>query len=303
MPWVRAVGWRGAGLRHKRRDSSHPPSRPTGQVSRDAPPDAEVYVQLLNASTDPGEFSPCFTELQKKFVKRYPAKLKNLLRLVKYWYKEVRGCPASPAPTGHPPWPALTLVPIFSPAAEATAPHCRPAPQVCPGAADHLCLGGGHGLPRLLCHSRGLPYGAGAAVPVPGDLHLLGDVLLAPAQPDRRARQEAAVQSLVRTVPGGTHATRPAALPRADSSARPLCLQPCHPGPRRPHGDPGPTQELGPGGTGSCPPPFIALRQDRPALGCEGKAACACGHHGPPPPLPALPTRFSVSAAGPTRDD
>lgn len=23
------------------------------------------------------------------FVKRYPAKLKNLLRLVKYWYKEV----------------------------------------------------------------------------------------------------------------------------------------------------------------------------------------------------------------------
>ncbi|NXH75248.1 OASL2 protein, partial [Hydrobates tethys] len=60
-----------------------------GQVSRDAPPDAEVYVRLLNASSDPGEFSPCFTELQKKFVKRYPAKLKNLLRLVKHWYKEL----------------------------------------------------------------------------------------------------------------------------------------------------------------------------------------------------------------------
>ncbi|KAM9276910.1 2'-5'-oligoadenylate synthase 1-like [Morus bassanus] len=60
-----------------------------GQVSQDAPPDAEVYVRLLNASSDPGEFSPCFTELQKKFVKRYPAKLKNLLRLVKHWYKEL----------------------------------------------------------------------------------------------------------------------------------------------------------------------------------------------------------------------
>ncbi|NXT33038.1 OASL2 protein, partial [Pelecanoides urinatrix] len=59
-----------------------------GQVSRDAPPDAGVYVELLNASRDPGEFSPCFTELQKKFVKRYPPKLKNLLRLVKHWYKE-----------------------------------------------------------------------------------------------------------------------------------------------------------------------------------------------------------------------
>ncbi|NWX46169.1 OASL2 protein, partial [Steatornis caripensis] len=60
-----------------------------GQVSRDAPPDAGVYVGLLNASSEPGEFSPCFTELQKKFVKRYPAKLKNLLRLVKHWYKEM----------------------------------------------------------------------------------------------------------------------------------------------------------------------------------------------------------------------
>ncbi|NWI65029.1 OASL2 protein, partial [Todus mexicanus] len=64
-----------------------------GQVSRDGrrltPPDAEVYVGLLDARSGPGEFSPCFTELQKKFVKRCPAKMKNLLRLVKYWYKEM----------------------------------------------------------------------------------------------------------------------------------------------------------------------------------------------------------------------
>ncbi|NXI79658.1 OASL2 protein, partial [Rhipidura dahli] len=60
-----------------------------GQVTEDAPPNAEVYVRLLRASSQPGEFSPCFTELQKMFVKRHPAKLKNLLRLVKYWYKEL----------------------------------------------------------------------------------------------------------------------------------------------------------------------------------------------------------------------
>ncbi|NXT83831.1 OASL2 protein, partial [Zapornia atra] len=59
-----------------------------GQVIGNTAPDAGVYVELLNASISPGEFSPCFTELQKKFVKCYPAKLKNLLRLVKHWYKE-----------------------------------------------------------------------------------------------------------------------------------------------------------------------------------------------------------------------
>ncbi|NXI38780.1 OASL2 protein, partial [Galbula dea] len=60
-----------------------------GQVSQNAPPDPKVYVELLNAGSDPGEFSPCFTELQKKFVKRCPQKLKSLIRLVKYWYKEL----------------------------------------------------------------------------------------------------------------------------------------------------------------------------------------------------------------------
>ncbi|KAM6121408.1 LOW QUALITY PROTEIN: 2'-5'-oligoadenylate synthase 1-like [Pterocles gutturalis] len=67
---------------------SNPP-RDNGQAGRGLPPDVKVYVELLDASTAPGEFSPCFTELQKNFVKRHPAKLKNLLRLVKHWYKEV----------------------------------------------------------------------------------------------------------------------------------------------------------------------------------------------------------------------
>ncbi|NXL31509.1 OASL2 protein, partial [Glaucidium brasilianum] len=83
-----------------------------GQVGRDPRPDMGVYVGLLNAGGDPGEFSPCFTELQKKFVKRYPVKLKNLLRLVKHWYKELlkpRYCGAD-----LPPKYALELLTIYA---------------------------------------------------------------------------------------------------------------------------------------------------------------------------------------------
>ncbi|KAM8994783.1 2'-5'-oligoadenylate synthase 1-like [Ara ararauna] len=83
-----------------------------GQLSQDAPPDASVYIGLLNASSDPGEFSPCFTELQKKFVKRYPAKLKNLLRLVKHWYKELLK-PRYPT-ADLPPKYALELLTIYA---------------------------------------------------------------------------------------------------------------------------------------------------------------------------------------------
>ncbi|XP_068264665.1 2'-5'-oligoadenylate synthase 1-like [Nyctibius grandis] len=87
-----------------------------GQVSWDTPPDVRVfegmYVGLLNAKGGPGEFSPCFTELQKKFVKRYPTKLKNLLRLVKHWYKE-NVKPRHPA-TDLPPKYALELLTIYA---------------------------------------------------------------------------------------------------------------------------------------------------------------------------------------------
>ncbi|NWW64846.1 OASL2 protein, partial [Ifrita kowaldi] len=83
-----------------------------GQVTEDAPPNAEVYVRLLHDSSQPGEFSPCFTELQKKFVKRHPAKLKNLLRLVKYWYKELL---TLEYPNAHlPPKYALELLTIYA---------------------------------------------------------------------------------------------------------------------------------------------------------------------------------------------
>ncbi|XP_078277972.1 2'-5'-oligoadenylate synthase 1-like [Rhinoraja longicauda] len=50
-----------------------------------------AHLELINfvngnAIMD-GEFSPCFTELQTEFVKRQPSKVKDLIRLMKYWYK------------------------------------------------------------------------------------------------------------------------------------------------------------------------------------------------------------------------
>ncbi|XP_036295350.1 2'-5'-oligoadenylate synthase 2 [Pipistrellus kuhlii] len=52
-----------------------------------------VYAQLIaqyqeHPDTPGGEFSACFTELQRDFVSSRPTKLKDLLRLVKHWYKQ-----------------------------------------------------------------------------------------------------------------------------------------------------------------------------------------------------------------------
>uniref|UniRef100_A0A4W3JKQ9 2'-5' oligoadenylate synthase n=1 Tax=Callorhinchus milii TaxID=7868 RepID=A0A4W3JKQ9_CALMI len=45
-----------------------------------------AYVKLIEIGDSAGEFSPCFTEHQRDFVKLRPAKLKDLIRLVKHWY-------------------------------------------------------------------------------------------------------------------------------------------------------------------------------------------------------------------------
>ncbi|XP_067911586.1 2'-5'-oligoadenylate synthase 3-like [Heterodontus francisci] len=57
-----------------------------GQQTR-ARPNVQVYIDLIEANGVGGEFSTCFTELQRNFVKKRPVKLKGLIRLVKYWYK------------------------------------------------------------------------------------------------------------------------------------------------------------------------------------------------------------------------
>ncbi|XP_069475440.1 2'-5'-oligoadenylate synthase 1-like [Ambystoma mexicanum] len=83
-----------------------------GSISADMKPDPEVYVSLINAKGLPGDFSPCFTELQRNFVKRRPGKLKNLIRLVKHWFKE---CVKSKYKSQSlPPKYALELLTIFA---------------------------------------------------------------------------------------------------------------------------------------------------------------------------------------------
>ncbi|XP_026543799.1 2'-5'-oligoadenylate synthase 1A-like isoform X2 [Notechis scutatus] len=52
-------------------------------------PDPQIYVDLILTGKC-GEFSSCFTELQKDFIVDRTTKLKNLIRLVKHWYKEVK---------------------------------------------------------------------------------------------------------------------------------------------------------------------------------------------------------------------
>lgn len=59
-----------------------------GPLSRDVKPDPEIYEELIESRGYPGEFSPSFTELQRHFVKSRSVKLKNLLRLVKFWYMQ-----------------------------------------------------------------------------------------------------------------------------------------------------------------------------------------------------------------------
>ncbi|XP_044529599.1 2'-5'-oligoadenylate synthase 1-like [Gracilinanus agilis] len=60
-----------------------------GQLSRDLrKPNPKVYIDLIKESSGRGgEFSTCFTELQKRFLKQRDTKLKSLIRLVKHWYK------------------------------------------------------------------------------------------------------------------------------------------------------------------------------------------------------------------------
>uniref|UniRef100_A0A8C6Y7F2 2'-5'-oligoadenylate synthetase 1 domain-containing protein n=1 Tax=Naja naja TaxID=35670 RepID=A0A8C6Y7F2_NAJNA len=55
-------------------------------------PNPQIYVDLIRTGKS-GEFSPCFTELQKDFIKDQPTKLKSLICLVKHWYNEEKSFP------------------------------------------------------------------------------------------------------------------------------------------------------------------------------------------------------------------
>uniref|UniRef100_A0A8C5XUL9 2'-5'-oligoadenylate synthetase like n=1 Tax=Microcebus murinus TaxID=30608 RepID=A0A8C5XUL9_MICMU len=89
-----------------------PAYRALGPSDVSSQPPPEVYVSLIEACGDPGNFFPSFSELQKNFVKYKPTKLKSLLRLVKHWYQEYvkARCPRANLPPVY----ALELLTIYA---------------------------------------------------------------------------------------------------------------------------------------------------------------------------------------------
>ncbi|KAJ6656593.1 hypothetical protein lerEdw1_003480 [Lerista edwardsae] len=77
-------------------------------------PNPQVYVDLINGGGRGGEFSTCFTELQKNFIATRPTKLKNLIRLVKHWYKQLATLVGWGWRTQLPPKYALELLAVYA---------------------------------------------------------------------------------------------------------------------------------------------------------------------------------------------
>ncbi|XP_043757620.1 2'-5'-oligoadenylate synthase 1-like isoform X2 [Cervus elaphus] len=84
-----------------------------GQLTKGYRPDPKIYVQLIQECKKlgkEGEFSPCFTELQRDFLKSRPTKLKSLIRLVKHWYQECKEQLGKPLPPQY----ALELLTVYA---------------------------------------------------------------------------------------------------------------------------------------------------------------------------------------------
>uniref|UniRef100_A0A8C6QV04 2'-5'-oligoadenylate synthetase 1 domain-containing protein n=1 Tax=Nannospalax galili TaxID=1026970 RepID=A0A8C6QV04_NANGA len=84
-----------------------------GHVHKYSRPDPQVYTRLIQECTKlgkEGEFSTCFTELQRNFLKQRPAKLKSLIRLVKHWYQLCKKKLGSPLPPQY----ALELLTVYA---------------------------------------------------------------------------------------------------------------------------------------------------------------------------------------------
>ncbi|KAI5156082.1 2'-5'-oligoadenylate synthase-like protein [Manis pentadactyla] len=84
-----------------------------GQLTSDYRPDPQIYIRLIQESQRlgrGGEFSTCFTELQRAFLKQRPTKVKSLIRLVKRWYQECKKKLGKPLPPQY----ALELLTIYA---------------------------------------------------------------------------------------------------------------------------------------------------------------------------------------------
>nr|XP_060468335.1 2'-5'-oligoadenylate synthase 3 isoform X2 [Panthera onca] len=85
---------------------------PTGQLSSDVKPKPQIYSSLLDSGCQGGEHAACFAELRRNFVNVRPAKLKNLILLVKHWFRQV--CQGEVRREELPPAYALELLTIFA---------------------------------------------------------------------------------------------------------------------------------------------------------------------------------------------
>nr|KAF6403820.1 2'-5'-oligoadenylate synthetase 3 [Molossus molossus] len=87
-----------------------------GQLSSGTKPDPQIYSTLLDSGCQDGEHAACFAELRRNFVNSRPVKLKNLILLVKHWYRQVaaQNEGGRPACASLPPAFALELLTIFA---------------------------------------------------------------------------------------------------------------------------------------------------------------------------------------------
>ncbi|XP_045152630.1 2'-5'-oligoadenylate synthase 3 [Echinops telfairi] len=83
-----------------------------GQLHPGVKPEPRVYSALLSSGSQRGEHAACFAELRREFVNTLPVKLKNLMLLVKHWYRQV--CPQEAQRGTLPPVYALELLTIFA---------------------------------------------------------------------------------------------------------------------------------------------------------------------------------------------
>ncbi|XP_046497397.1 2'-5'-oligoadenylate synthase 1-like isoform X2 [Equus quagga] len=84
-----------------------------GQVTTSYRPDPDIYVRLIKECQSlgkEGEFSSCFTELQRAFLRQRPTKLKSLIRLVKHWYQKCKEKLGKPLPAQY----ALELLTVYA---------------------------------------------------------------------------------------------------------------------------------------------------------------------------------------------
>ncbi|XP_039724125.1 2'-5'-oligoadenylate synthase 1-like isoform X1 [Pteropus medius] len=86
---------------------------PDSQIQENYKPDPQIYVKLIReceSLSKEGEFSSCFTELQRSFLKQRPAKVKSLIRLVKHWYQKCKENLGKPLPPQY----ALELLTVYA---------------------------------------------------------------------------------------------------------------------------------------------------------------------------------------------